>query len=203
MEYYDSKFSGEELERRLDLIVELDGKVASHNKEIQMFCIEPVTVIVGGVETICEAGKYSTVFVGDEEFEIIPTSNNSIKILSGYPIPLTWYDWLDGVDVFQNIIFDMNELETYGKWIQYNQGAYHVQKAQYSNCIFWSDNPYISEVARRTNYTLCATTQLPLCYSTIPENTFKSFYLAFNVTSDPNWSNQLYKDSFAQATWAT
>ena len=44
---------------------------------------------------------------------------------------------------------------------------------------------------------------MPLCYSTIPENTFKSFYLAFGVNSDPNWANQAYKDSFAAATWAT
>jgi len=204
MEYYDSKFSGEELERRLDLIVELDGKVASHNKEIQMFCIEPVTVIVGGVETICEAGKYSTVFVGDEEFEIIPTSNNSIKILSGYPIPLTWYDWLDGVDVFQNIIFDMNELETYGKWIQYNQGAYHVQKAQYSNCIFWSDMPYThNPFEARTNYTIYHSAELPLCYSTIPENTYKPFYCAYGVTNDPNWANPDYVNSYAAVSGAT
>ena len=44
---------------------------------------------------------------------------------------------------------------------------------------------------------------MPLCYSNIPDNTFKSFYLAFGVNSDPNWANQAYKDSFAKATWAT
>ena len=78
-----------------------------------------------------------------------------------------------------------------------------MQFAQYTNCIFWSDNPYISDVSKRTNYTLCSTSQLPLCYSSIPDNTFKSFYLAFGVTSDPNWSNPVYKESFAKATWAT
>ena len=97
----------------------------------------------------------------------------------------------------------MNDEAMYSKWSQGNQGAYQTQFAQYKNCIFWSDNPYISDVARRTNYTLCATSELPLCYSTIPENTFKSFYLAFSANSDPNWSNSLYKESFAQATWAT
>lgn len=71
------------------------------------------------------------------------------------------------------------------------------------NCIFWSDNPYVSEVTKRTNYTLYYTSQLPLCYSTIPDNTFKAFYLAFNVNSDPNWGNPAYRDSFAKATWAT
>lgn len=42
-----------------------------------------------------------------------------------------------------------------------------------------------------------------MCYSTIPDNTFKSFYFAYNVTCDPNWSNPAYKESFAKATWAT
>jgi hypothetical protein len=97
----------------------------------------------------------------------------------------------------------MNAEDMYTKWSQGNQGSYHVQTAQYVNCIFWSDNPYISEVARRTNYTLTHTAQLPLCYSTIPDNTFKSFYLAFGVNSDPNWANKAYRDSFAKATWAT
>ena len=97
----------------------------------------------------------------------------------------------------------MNDVNMYSKWSQGNQGAYHVQKAQYTNCIFWSDNPYISDVSKRTNYTLTHTTQLPLCYSSIPDNTFKAFYLAFGVNSDPNWGNKAYLDSFAKANWAT
>ena len=71
------------------------------------------------------------------------------------------------------------------------------------NCIFWSDNPYVSDVNKRTNYTLYNTSQLPLCYSSIPDNTFKAFFLAFGVNSDPNWGNPAYRDSFAKATWAT
>ena len=97
----------------------------------------------------------------------------------------------------------MNAEDMYSKWSQGNQSAYKVQFAQYLNCIFWSDNAYISDVDRRTNYTLYYTSQLPLCYSTIPDNTFKAFYLAFNVNSDPNWGNKAYRDSFAKATWAT
>jgi hypothetical protein len=97
----------------------------------------------------------------------------------------------------------MNAEEFYSKWSQGNQGSYQVQFAQYTNCIFWSDNPYVSDVSKRTNYTLYYTAQLPLCYSTIPDNTFKAFYLAFNVNSDPNWGNKAYRDSFAKATWAT
>jgi hypothetical protein len=55
----------------------------------------------------------------------------------------------------------------------------------------------------QVNYTLYYSSQLPLCYSTIPENTFKSFYCAYGVTCDPNWSNPVYIDSFSKATWAT
>lgn len=97
----------------------------------------------------------------------------------------------------------MNNVDFYSKWSQGHQGQYGVQFAQYLNCIFWSDNAYISDVNQRTNYTLYYTSQLPLCYSNIPDNTFKSFYLAFNVNSDPNWSNEAYRESFAKATWAT
>ena len=97
----------------------------------------------------------------------------------------------------------MNNVDFYSKWSQGNQGMYQVQFAQYTNCIFWSDNPYVSDVTKRTNYTLYYTSQLPLCYSTIPDNTFKAFFLAFGVNNDPNWGNPTYRESFAKATWAT
>ena len=175
------------------------------NQTLGFYCIEDVTIVTNGVSIIYPANSNVEVnFAEDDEFEIITTSDNSILALNAYPGTLnTFYSWLEGVKQFSNILFDMNDEAMYSHWSQGNQGAYQVQFAQYNNCIFWSDNPYISDVARRTNYTLCATTQLPLCYSTIPENTFKSFYLAFGVNSDPNWSNPLYKESFAQATWAT
>ena len=172
---------------------------------LEFYCVEDVAIIVNGVSTTYPANSIVEIsFAEDDTFEIIPTSDNSILSLNAYPGALgTFYPWLEGVAQFSNILFDMNAEEFYSKWSQGNQGAYHVQTAQYVNCIFWSDNPYISEVARRTNYTLTHTSQLPLCYSTIPENTFKSFYLAFNANTDPNWSNAAYKDSFAAATWAT
>jgi hypothetical protein len=97
----------------------------------------------------------------------------------------------------------MNDVEFYSKWSQGNQGSYQVQFAQYVNCIFWSDNAYVADVNKRTNYTLYYTSQLPLCYSSIPDNTFKAFFLAFGVNNDPNWGNPVYRDSFAKATWAT
>lgn len=180
-------------------------KKLNSNTVLGFYCIEDVTIITNGISKVYPANSNVEVtFIEDDTFEIITTSNNSILSLTAFPSALgTFYPWLEGVAQFSNILFDMNDEAMYSKWSQGNQGAYHVQKAQYVNCIFWSDNPYISDVARRTNYTLTHTAQLPLCYSTIPDNTFKAFYLAFGVNSDPNWGNQAYKDSFAKATWAT
>lgn len=175
------------------------------NTVLGFYCIEDVTIITNGNAKVYPANSNVQIsFVEGDTFEIIPTSDNSILSLSAYPGTLgTFYSWLEGVKQFSNILFDMNDEAMYSKWSQGNQGSYQVQFAQYVNCIFWSDNPYISDVTRRTNYTLCSTAQLPLCYSTIPENTFKSFYLAMSVNSDPNWGNPLYKESFANANWAT
>jgi hypothetical protein len=172
---------------------------------LEFYCVEDVTIVINGVSTVYPANSIVEVsFAENDTFEIIPTSDNSILSLNAYPGALgTFYPWLEGIAQFSNILFDMNAEEFYSKWSQGNQGRYHVQTAQYVNCIFWSDNPYVSEVARRTNYTLTHTSQLPLCYSTIPDNTFKSFYLAFNANVDPNWSNAAYKESFAKANWAT
>lgn len=177
----------------------------SSNNLLKFYCVEPVTIVVNGTETIYPANSsVSITLMNEDEWVINPTSTNSISILESWPGTLgVFYPWLEGVQVFSGIVFNMNDLSMYEKWNQGHQGEYHVQYAQYINCIFWSDNPYISDVAKRTNYTLYYSSQLPLCYSSIPENTFKSFYLAYNVTSDPNWSNPVYRESFAQATWAT
>lgn len=175
------------------------------NTALGFYCIEDVTIIINGIpQTYPANSKVEVKFVADDVWEIIPTSDSSILALTAFPGALgTFYPWLEGVKQFSNILFDMNAEDMYSKWSQGNQGSYQVQYAQYTNCIFWSDNPYISDVSKRTNYTLYYTSQLPLCYSTIPDNTFKAFYLAFNVNSDPNWGNKVYRDSFAKATWAT
>lgn len=180
-------------------------KKLNSNTVLGFYCIEDVTITTNGVSKVYPANSNVEIsFIEGDTFEIIPTSDNSILTLTAWPGALgTFYPWLEGVAQFSNILFDMNAEEFYSKWSQGNQGVYHVQNAQYSNCIFWSDNPYISDVSKRTNYTLIYSSQLPLCYSTIPDNTFKAFYLAGGVVSDPNWSNQAYKDSFAKATWAT
>lgn len=164
-------------------------KTLTSDRVLRFYCIEDVTIVLNGVSTIYPANSNVEVkFLETDEWEVIPTSNNSILALNGFPGALgTYYPWLEGVKQFSNILFDMNDVEMYSKWSQGNQGSYQVQYAQYINCIFWSDNAYVSDVSKRTNYTLYYTSQLPLCYSTIPENTFKAFYLAFNVNSDPNW----------------
>ena len=194
----DSKFVSEDS-------VEDFFKSLNSDRALRFYCIEDVTVVTNGNAITYPANSNVEVkFLETDTYEIIPTSDNSILQLSAFPGALrTYYSWLEGVKQFSNILFDMNNEEFYSKWSQGNQGSYQVQYAQYSNCIFWSDNAYISDVSKRTNYTLYYTSQLPLCYSSIPDNTFKAFYLAFNVNSDPNWGNPAYRDSFAKATWAT
>ena len=175
------------------------------NTVLGFYCIEDVTIVTNGISKVYPANSNVEVsFIEDDTFEIIPTSDKSILALTAFPGALgTYYPWLEGVRQFSNILFDMNNVEFYSKWSQGNQGLYQVQFAQYSNCIFWSDNPYVSDVTKRTNYTLYYTAQLPICYSTIPDNTFKTFFLALGVNSDPNWGNPAYRESFAKATWAT
>lgn len=185
----------------------IDSKIKKLMKdtEIKFFCIEPVTIVISGETTTYSANTLVDVFLKSiDDFEVITTSNKSISSLYAWPGALgTYYEWLEGVNLFDGILFNMNNEELYTKWSQGNQGLYHVQFAQYKNCVFWSDLEYISDVAKRTNYTLYYSSELPLCYSTIPDNTFKAFYFAYNVTCDPNWSNPAYKESFAKATWAT
>jgi hypothetical protein len=185
----------------------IDAKVQKlmTDTELKFFCIEPVTVVISGESTTYEANTLVDIFLKTtDEFEVIPTSNNSIASLYAWPGALgTYYEWLEGVNLFDGVLFNMNNEDLYTKWSQGNQGLYHVQFAQYKNCIFWSDLAYISDVSKRTNYTMYYSSELPLCYSTIPDNTFKAFYFAYNVTCDPNWSNPAYKESFAKATWAT
>ena len=175
------------------------------NRSLGFYCVEDVTIVTNGESKTYPANSNVEIsFADGDVFEIIPTSDNSILALTAFPGALgTFYPWLEGVKQFSHILFDMNAEDMYSKWSQGNQSAYRVQYAQYANCIFWSDNPYISDVSKRTNYTLYYSSQLPLCYSTIPDNTFKAFYLAFGVNSDPNWGNPAYRDSFAKATWAT
>lgn len=178
--------------------------------ELKLYCIEPITIYINrrtDLEDVKEFESNTLVdifFNSEDTFEIETTSDKSILGLYAWPGALSeYYSWLEGVSIFDGVLFNMNNEDLYTKWSQGNQGLYRVQYAQYKNCIFWSDLPYISEVTKRTNYTLYYTSELPLCFSTIPDNTFKAFYFAYNVTCDPNWSNPVYKESFSKATWAT
>ena len=175
------------------------------DRTLRFYCVEDVTVVTNGVSKTYPANSNVEVkFADSDVFEIIPTSDNSIMALNGFPGALgTYYSWLEGVKQFSNILFDMNNEDMYTKWNQNNQGMYQVQFAQYVNCIFWSDIPYVHEITKRTNYTLYYSSQLPLCYSSVPDNTFRAFFLAFGVNNDPNWGNPVYRESFSKATWAT
>ena len=96
-----------------------------------------MNVVIDGVDNVFDANKFVTIYIGESEFEIITTSDKSILILSSFPKPLdVFYDWLEGVSIFSNIIFNMNDLSMYEKWNQGHQGQYNVQFAQYVNCIF-------------------------------------------------------------------
>jgi hypothetical protein len=180
-------------------------KKLNSNTSLGFYCIEDVTIVTNGVPKTYPANSNVEVsFADGDVFEIVPTSDNSILTLTAFPGALgTFYPWLEGVKQFSNILFDMNDEDMYTKWNQNNQGSYQVQFAQYTNCVFWSDMAYVHEITKRTNYTLYYSSQLPLCYSNIPDNTFRAFFLAFGVNNDPNWGNPVYRESFSKATWAT
>lgn len=166
---------------------------------LSFFCIDYVIVTINDVQTTYKPNSNVTVNIKNgDRFSITPLSDKSIYSLSSYPGALnTFHEWLNGVHVFENIIFDMNKREMYIHWSEYTQGENHVQQAQYNNCIFWSDLEYIDTFENRNNYCLTHTSNLPFCYSAIAENTFKPFYHAYNVTNDINWGNVNYKNSFA------
>ena len=191
--------------KAVGIALETVYKTLSSSTTLRFYCIEDVTIVTNGVSKTYPANSNVEVsFSEGDVWEIIPTSNNSILALNAFPGALgTFYPWLEGVKQFSNILFDMNTEEMYTKWNQNNQGEYQVQFAQYTNCIFWSDMAYVHTIAKRTNYTLYYSSQLPLCYSNIPDNTFRSFFLAFGVNNDPNWGNPVYRESFSKATWAT
>ena len=150
----DSNFVSEDQVRSL-----FEG--LNSDRTLRFYCIEDVTVVTNGISKTYPANSNVEVkFADTDVFEIVPTSDNSIMALNGFPGALgTYYSWLEGVKQFSNILFDMNNEDMYTKWNQGNQGAYQVQYAQYLNCVFWSDNPYIADLAKRTNYTLYYSSQ--------------------------------------------
>jgi hypothetical protein len=98
--------------------IEFDLIKFSSNKLLKFYCIEPVTIIINNEETIYEANSSVSITLKDtDEWSIVPSSDNSIFILESWPGILdTFYSWLEGVNVFNGIVFDMNDLSMYEKW---------------------------------------------------------------------------------------
>jgi hypothetical protein len=113
----DSKFISEEQVRAL--VENLNSDLT-----LRFYCVEDVTIITNGVSKVYPANSNVEVkFLETDIWEIVPTSNNSILQLNGFPGALgTYYPWLEGVKQFSNILFDMNDVEFYSKWSQGNQG---------------------------------------------------------------------------------
>ena len=145
----------------------------SSSTELSFFCIEPVTVVVNDTELNYAAGSNVTVTFNDgDTFTILPTSDKSIYSLNAYPGAIgEFYPWLEGVMIFNNILFDMNDLAMYEKWNQGHQGDYHVQYAQYTNCVFWTTRTSAKLLEDRTILCiirlkcLCATLRFPTTLS--------------------------------------
>lgn len=194
-------------------IAEIDSRVSRMmtDTELKFFCVEPVTVTVTTASGSTDRREFAANTLVDmfmnsaDTFEVTTTSASSISMLMAWPGALgTFYDWLEGVSVFDGILFDMNSTDMYIKWSQHTQGVYHVQQAQYTNCIFWSDLPFIlNPISERNNYTLNRSANLPLCYSAVPENTFKPFFCCYSVVCDPNLSSTLWLEGLARSTTAT
>lgn len=87
------------------------------NTALKFFCIEPVTIQIGDHTYEYAANtNVELLLKNDETFTITPTTDNSISVLSGWPGALNeWFSWLEGVNTFSNIVFDMNDLTMYEK----------------------------------------------------------------------------------------
>ena len=69
------------------------------DKVLRFYCIEDVTIVTNGVSKTYPANSNVEVkFLDTDEWELIPTSNNSILALNGFPGALgTYYPWLEGI----------------------------------------------------------------------------------------------------------
>lgn len=134
----------------------------------------------------------------NKHFEIV-NPNDCINIIYSWPGACEkFYDWFMNVDMFCNMIFNFNKMD-HTQWEHSTSDGskykYGVKEAQYRNCIFWWD-------AAMTNvnvhcYTLHKTQECPLFYSTIPENTYKTLCEPYNITNNPNFTNEVFLNSMA------
>ena len=110
-----------QLENDSDFVsqAQVEAMVESLNsdKVLRFYCIEDVTIVTNGVSKTYPANSNVEVkFLDTDEWELIPTSNNSILALNGFPGALgTYYPWLEGIKQFSNILFDMNDVDMYSK----------------------------------------------------------------------------------------
>jgi hypothetical protein len=91
--------------------------VTDTSKQLKFYCVEPVTIDVNGVSKTYDANSAVNLFFKDGDiFSITPTSNSSILTLEAWPGYLDYYyDWLEGVQTFTGIIFNMNDAAMYTK----------------------------------------------------------------------------------------
>ena len=89
---------------------------------MKFYCVEPVTISINGEETIYDTNTLVDIFLRNEdELIITTTSDNSILSLYAWPGALdTYNNWLEGVKLFDGILFDMNDADMYTKWNQGN-----------------------------------------------------------------------------------
>ena len=138
--------------------------------------------------------------IGDNEHFEIVNPNDSIRVIYNWPgVCEKFYDWFMNVNMFCNMIFNFNKMD-HTQWDHQSsnptQYKFGVKEAQYRNCIFWWD-------VAMTNinvhcYTLHKTQECPLFYSTIPENTYKVLVEAYNITNNPNFTNEVFLNSMAR-----
>jgi hypothetical protein len=82
--------------------VELLYEKLNSDTVLRFYCIEDVSINLNGVLTTYPANSNVEIkFLESDVWELIPTSNNSILALNGFPGALgVYYPWLEGVKQF-------------------------------------------------------------------------------------------------------
>lgn len=77
----------------------------STGSKLEFFCKYPVQVSINGVVKNFPGNSFVSETIGLEDtFEIIPSQNDAISMLTAYPGALNYfYDWLEGVDIFREV----------------------------------------------------------------------------------------------------
>ena len=105
---------------KIELQGEIDASVQKlmTNTNLSFYCVEPVSVTINEETTEYSANSLVNVMLKDtDEFTITTTSDSSIQALYAWPKALDYfYPWLEGVSLFNGILFDMNSEDMYTKW---------------------------------------------------------------------------------------